>query len=117
MSTIKEFFSRLFGSKNQEVKDRNGYYFYVRCKKCGAPVRIRASKTSDFERDYDTGELTLRKEIMDGGCFSLMYATIKVNAAYQVVEQSVEGGEFITWEEYNALAHPPKAETGESSGA
>ena len=103
MSFLKNLISKLFGSSGGEIKDRDGLYFYIRCDKCGTPVRLRVHKFNDFQRDYDTGELFLRKEVMDGGCFSLMYATIRLNGAYKVIEQDVEGGEFISWEEYKAL--------------
>jgi hypothetical protein len=106
MSFLKNLFSSIFGSADREIKDPNGIYFYIRCNKCGTPVRTRADKAHDFERDYDTGELTWNKEVMDGGCFSLMYATVRMNGAFQVIEQSIEGGEFITWEEYKQLTQP-----------
>jgi hypothetical protein len=113
MAFFKKILSGIFGSEDREIKDRDGIYFYIRCNKCGTPVRIRANKHSDFQRDYDTGELLLRKEVMDGGCFSLMYATVRLNSAYQVIEKDVEGGEFLTWEEYRELT-PPK-DAGEHS--
>ena len=117
MSFFKNLIRKVVGASDGEIKDPNGMYFYIQCAKCGAPVRVRADKAHDFELDYDTGERVLRKEVMDGGCFSLMYATVRVNAAYQVIEQSVEGGRFISWEEYNRLAHPTKATTPEDEDA
>ncbi len=89
-----------------KAKDRDGYYFYVKCAKCGAAVRIRADKRHDFQQDYELGGYFLRKEIMDGTCFSLMYANLRLDSAYQTVEQSIEGGELITEKEYLALTHP-----------
>ena len=106
MAFFKNLISSIFGSTDGEIKDRDGLYFYIRCDKCGTPVRIRANKNNDFQRDYDTGELLLRKEVMDGGCFSLMYATIRLDSAYKVIDQEVEGGEFITWQEYKELTKP-----------
>ena len=44
--------------------------------------------------------------VSDGGCFSLMYATIRLDSAYKVIDQEVEGGEFITWQEYKELTKP-----------
>ncbi|MDF1514771.1 MAG: hypothetical protein P1S60_13260 [Anaerolineae bacterium] len=114
MSLIKHLFNKLFNTSHHEVKDSNGLYFYIQCAKCGTPVRIRIDKTRDLQRDYDTGEFFLRKEVMDGGCFSLMYAQIRFNSAYQVIEQTVEGGRFISWETYNQLAHPGPSTTPEN---
>jgi (2Fe-2S) ferredoxin len=46
------------------------------------------------------------KEIMDGTCFQLIYATIQFNPAYRIVDQEVKGGELIDWEQYQALTKP-----------
>jgi hypothetical protein len=104
MAFFKNLLNTIFGSASGEIKDREGLYFYVRCNKCGTPVRVRVNKYRDFQRDYDTGNLLLRKEVMDGGCFSLMYATIELDSSYKVIRQEIEGGEFITWDEYQQLA-------------
>lgn len=94
------------GSADNQPHDPDGIYFYVKCNKCGAPVRIRADKHHDLHHDYERGGYTLRKEIMDGTCFSLIYATLHFDEAYHIVEQEIEGGTFITWEAYQALAQP-----------
>jgi len=111
MSLFKKIIAGILGSPTQEIKDRNGILFYIRCGRCGTPVRIRADKYHDFHRDHETGELIMHKEIMDGGCFNLMHATIRVNGAYRIIHQEVEGGEFITWEEYNQQAPTSKSNT------
>jgi hypothetical protein len=96
----------IFGSADSQLRDPDGIYFYVKCDSCGVPVRIRADKHYDLHRDFEHGGYTLRKEIMDGGCFSLIYATLRFDDAFRIVEQEIEGGTFITWEEYQALARP-----------
>ncbi len=99
---------QLFTGSKQEIKDRDGIYIYVKCGKCGAPVRIRADRRHDLQRDFDsdTGGFILRKEVMDGSCFSLFYFTVHFDAAYHITAREIEGGEFITWEEYETLTHP-----------
>lgn len=96
----------IFGSADSQPRDPDGIYFYVKCDKCGAPVRIRVDKVHDLHRDYERGGYTLRKEIMDGTCFSLIYATLHFNDAFRIVEQEIEGGAFITWEEYQVMTQP-----------
>ncbi|MEJ5311531.1 MAG: hypothetical protein WHX52_17365 [Anaerolineae bacterium] len=103
LNKLRKLFS---GSGETQWRDQDGIYFYVKCNKCGSPVRIRADKHHDLHSDYDRGGYTLRKEIMDGTCFSLIYATIHFDEAYRIVEQEIEGGAFITAEEYQALAQP-----------
>ncbi len=94
-----------------EPHDKNGIYTYVKCAKCGAPVTVRADKLHDLQRDFESGGYILRKEVMDGTCFSLFYFTIHFDSAYRITKREIEGGEFITREEYQRLAHP----TGVSS--
>lgn len=106
MKWLERFRAALFGSSDQEIRDPDGIYLYVRCSRCGAPVRVRADKRHDLQRDYDSGGYVFHKEIMDGGCFQLMQATVRFDAAYRVIDQEIEGGEFITWETYRSLAHP-----------
>ena len=114
MAFLKKLLESIFGSAGGEVKDREGLYFYIRCSHCGTPVRIRVNKYNDFQRDYESGDLHLRKEVMDGGCFSLMYATIHLDSAYKVIHQEVEGGEFITFDEYRELSQHPDVKSGVS---
>ncbi len=115
MGFLKKIVDSIFGSAEGEVRDPDGIFLYVKCSRCGAPIRIRADKRHDLQRDYDTNEYILRKEIMDGTCFSLMQATVRYNAAYQVVDREIEGGEFISRDEYQELT-APKPEREEEAG-
>ena len=94
------------GGARREIRDPTGIYLYVKCDRCGAPVRVRADRGHDLQRDYDSGGYVLHKEIMDGSCFALMQATVHFDAGYNITEQEVTGGEFITWDEYAALTEP-----------
>ena len=104
MGLLKKIGQTLFGGSDASGQDRDGIYFYVKCGKCGTPVRIRADKRNDLSRDMDSGGYILRKEIMDDTCFRLMYATLHFDAGYHIVDRSIEGGEFITQEEFEAEA-------------
>jgi hypothetical protein len=106
MGILKKIRGALFGSPGGEIRDPAGIFLYVKCARCGAPVRVRADKYHDLQRDYDTGEFVLNKEIMDGSCFALMQATIRYDAGYRVIEQGITGGEFITWDQYVVLTTP-----------
>lgn len=93
---------KLFG-KGEKTQDPDGIYFYVQCDNCNEKLRIRADKKHDLVRDYDTGQLVWKKEIMDGRCFRLMYAHVIFDSQLRVKAQSIEGkGHFITEEEYLA---------------
>ena len=94
---------RLFGAGDTSDKDPDGIYFYVQCDNCGEKLRLRADKKYDLARDYETGELTWKKEIMDGRCFRIMHATVVLDSRFRIQSQEIEGqGHFITEEEYGS---------------
>jgi hypothetical protein len=103
MGFLKKILDAVTGGGSGRSRDREGLYIYVKCGRCGTPVRVRVSKYHDLQRDYDTGEMVLRKEIMDDKCFRLMDATVRFDPRYQVIDRKIQGGEFITEDEYRAL--------------
>ena len=82
-------------------RDPDGIYFYVRCGRCEQKLKVRADRRFDLVRDLDEGGYVLHKEMMDGTCFSLMYATVRFDEDKRIISQDVEGGEFISEEEFN----------------
>ena len=95
-------FDKLFG-KRPASADPDGIYFYVQCDHCGEKLRIRADRRHDLMRDFETGALVWKKEIMDARCFRLLYAQVKFDQNYRIKSQQIEGqGHFITQEEYEA---------------
>ncbi len=94
---------RFFRGSEKSAADDAGLYIYVKCGKCGAPVRIRADKEHDLQQDYDGDGFIYRKEVMDSRCYKLFHFTLTFDGAYNIIEREIEGGEFITEEEYQAL--------------
>ncbi len=113
--TRKKLKEALLGSPTGKTRDPDGIYLYVKCEKCGATLRVRADKRHDLQRDYDTGEYVLRKEMMDNSCFNLMQATVRFDPSYKIVERQIEGGTFISREDYEAAQPKPESESKESS--
>ena len=73
----------------------------MQCDHCGEKLRIRADKRHDLMRDFETGNLVWKKEIMDGRCFRIMHAHVVLDSNYQIKSQEIEGqGHFITPEEF-----------------
>jgi len=105
---LKKFIAAVLGSSSGEVRDPDGIYLYIKCHRCGAPVRVRADKRHDLQRDYDSGELILRKEVMDGTCFNMIQTTTRFDAGYKIIDQQIDGGDFISWDEYKKLTTPIK---------
>lgn len=109
MGFLKKIKAAIFGTAGGEIKDKEGIYFYVKCGKCGAPVRVRVNKFHDLQRDEDGDGFILHKEIMDGSCFRLMYATMHFDYNRRITTQEIDGGEYITWETYQSLTQPSAA--------
>ncbi len=81
-------------------------WLYVQCNKCGAPVAVRVNLFNDPSLD-DEGGYILRKEIMDNKCFRLMTAEMHLDEARHIKEQTIDGGKFITKQQYEQLTGKP----------
>jgi hypothetical protein len=95
---------RLFGGG---APPDQALHLYVRCGHCGAPLHVRAHLFNDLAVEYDEGEgvagYHLHKEMMDGRCFRLMYADVAFDRNRRELSRTIEGGEFISADEYQRL--------------
>jgi hypothetical protein len=96
LDKLKSLFS------SQAGQDPMALWLYVKCKRCGTPVAVRVNLRNDPSLDEDGNGYILRKEIMDDKCFALMRAEISFDLQRKIVDKTIEKGEFITAEEYNA---------------
>ena len=100
------FLRRLFGGSGRSSSD-GAIHLYVRCKRCGAPVHVRVDPRNDLLIEYsdedDTAGYRLIKEIMDSRCFRLMRAEIEYDHGRHELNRQIEGGTFITKDEYDQL--------------
>jgi hypothetical protein len=97
---------RLFGNDGAPAPD-NAIHLYVRCDRCGAPVHVRVDLRNDLVIEYgdddDASGYRLIKEIMDSRCFRLMRAEIEYDRGRREPSRQIEGGKFITKDEYDQL--------------
>jgi hypothetical protein len=104
----------LFGKGGGEPRD-NAFYYYVRCGKCGEAIRVRVDRANDLAQDFDgagdnpTG-YSVTKGVVGKKCFRTISVTIKFDGARREASRSVDGGEFITAEEYQAAQDEPASE-------
>lgn len=89
--------------KSASTSDPYVMWVYVKCKRCGTPVAVRVDLRNDPSLDDEGAGYILRKEIMDDKCFTLMRAELKFNSQRKIAEQTIDKGEFITREEYEAM--------------
>lgn len=91
--------------------DPNLFWYYVRCNRCGETVAVMARKGYDLVEEYEesansdapTG-YSLFKDVMGRSdtCFQQMRIEIRYNTTYEEMSRHIEGGMFITAEEYRA---------------
>ena len=101
------FLRRLFGG-NKEYVDKTGLYFYARCDNCGSGVKVRADKQHDLMNEG--GGYVWRKTIVDSRCFRRMQADVRLDSGHKVVSSELQGGEFISEAEYEAILAAKAAE-------
>ena len=96
---LRDRLKGLFGAEQAD----EALHFYVECDRCGARLHIRVHKQFDIMPDFEgKAAYFFRKEMMDDRCFQLMYATVWLDENYNVVDAEVQGGHFISREEYEA---------------
>jgi hypothetical protein len=98
------FLKKLLGL-GEPSGDPHGIFFYVQCDNCGAAVRLRVHRIHDLNREGSG--FVWRKTIVDSRCFRKIPTAVTFDNRYQVIEQEITGGRYITAEEYAALQNPP----------
>jgi hypothetical protein len=108
---------RLFGGSGAPAMD-NAIHLYVRCNRCSAPVHVRVDPRNDLVIEYgddeDASGYRLIKEIMDSRCFRIMRAEIEYDRGRRELSRQIEGGTFVTKDEYDQLV--AKSEQEQAAG-
>ena len=96
---------RLFGGG--AAPSDGAIHLYVRCNHCGAPVHARIDPRNELMIEYgdddDAAGYQLHKEMMDARCFRLMRAEVAYDRSRRELSRQIEGGTFISKEEYDQL--------------
>ena len=104
------FFQKLVSlfSPSQARREGNVLWLYVRCNRCGEVIRNRVNLTSEAsaaaydDRGRPTGYLVRKTLVGSRRCYQPIEVTLTLDARRQVVEQAIEGGQFVTAEDYAA---------------
>lgn len=77
-----------------------GYYFSVRCKRCGETLRGRVDMRNDLSIDYGEGDGQVsyfcRKVLIgEQRCFQTIEVELRFDGRHTLIERQVQGGEFI----------------------
>ncbi|MBN2073750.1 MAG: hypothetical protein JW770_07385 [Actinobacteria bacterium] len=94
LNSIKNFFAAPADTGSRFV------VFKVKCDRCGEEITVRASKTSDISRVYESethgdAEYFLRKEILGNKCNNLIYADIYFGPGFNIISKDITGGKFL----------------------
>lgn len=108
MSIFRKLFGGLLsGGRRAEDAGGNALWLYVRCGACGETVRARINREYDLSAEFDEASdvpagYQVRKEIMGRDCFRRIRVDVSFDAQRRPTEQHIEGGAFITREEFEA---------------
>jgi hypothetical protein len=99
--------TRLFGRR----PPREGHaalWIYVRCRRCGEAIRIRADRRYDLVSEMrDPGEAgpayTMHKDIVGERCFQRIAVDLAFDHRQHIIAQQITGGEFLTEAQYRVL--------------
>ena len=97
---LLEKLASLFGARGGSGTD-DAIHIYVECERCKSKVHVRLDRRHDISL-REEGGYYVRKEIMDSKCFRLMVAEITFDSAYRIQSQEVQGGRFLTRQEFEA---------------
>ena len=88
-------------------EDPEGYWVYVQCDRCDEKLRCRIHLHNDLSIRYgkkpraDT-YISHKTIIGSGSCFQPIELSLVFNDQREVIEREIEGGRFITAEDYAA---------------
>ncbi|HEX9116987.1 MAG TPA: hypothetical protein VGA61_13035 [Anaerolineae bacterium] len=93
---------------------------YVQCTRCDEPLAVRVDMRNEPSLADDGETYIVRKGLVGSGkrrCFQTIEVILKYNANKQETDRQVNGGRFITAEEYEALVAtwPPPEEQEEDA--
>ncbi len=82
-------------------------YIYVRCQRCGEVIRLRMDRRFDLEQEFGETLVTgfvANKDILGRKCPNLIRVHIEYDSSYRPRTKDIEGGQFISRQEYEAGA-------------
>jgi hypothetical protein len=97
----------------------NEYWVYAKCRRCGEPLKTRINLANDPSLADDGETFIVRKGLVGTGarrCFQTVEVTMQFSQdKRQVIDRQITGGEFLTLEEYEALASQPAQQEQEDA--
>lgn len=83
--------------------EKTGIFMYTQSKK-GSFFRTILRKGYDFQINYDEGgALILDKELVGNAADDILSVHLELNENYKVISSEINGGKFLTPQEYEEL--------------
>jgi hypothetical protein len=99
MGFLDSLKSLLSGAGGQ---DRDGYWIYVRCRRCGEVIKTCLDLRSSLSIRDEGGFIVRKTLIGRQHCFQRIEVTLIFDDNRQLVEREIAHGDFITAEEFEA---------------
>jgi len=93
----------LFGGGGE--RDKDAYWIYVRCRRCGEPLKTRINLSNDVSRREEGGFMVHKTLVGSQRCFERIEVTLVYDGNLQVVEREIARGDFITPQEFEAAGN------------
>jgi hypothetical protein len=102
------FMDKLKGLVSAPGEEPNVIWLHVRCNRCGEGIRSRINLEYDLtpvyaEEGAEEGYAVRKVLIGSGHCFQPVEVTLHFDPQRRITAQEINGGEFITTEEYACL--------------
>jgi hypothetical protein len=99
------WFKRLFASARRSRQADTALWLYVCCSRCGEAIQVRVDRRYDLASEWrDPGEpgpaYSMHKDIVGDRCFQRISVEAGFDTSFQIVEQRIRGGTFLTEEAY-----------------
>src|SRR5262245_12366114 len=79
-----------------------GYYYYVRCNRCGEVIRVRINPMNDLSANDDNEGWFTRKVIVGKRCYNRMEADFNYDNKRKLVDSQISGGTLVDKAAYDA---------------
>lgn len=95
-----------------QLSDHRSYWVYLRCARCGEPLRARIDLHNDLSVEYGDrnaeDRFFVRKQVIGSGiCFQSIEIELTFDLQRSLIDRSITGGEFISQEEYETEVEEP----------
>ncbi|MBI2940620.1 MAG: hypothetical protein HYY04_09305 [Chloroflexi bacterium] len=110
MSVLGRLIGTIFGGGGGSRNgDDHAMHYFVKCKKCGEKFRVRIDHRWDLSQEFDDGGsgdavsgYSVTKSLVGSRCFRPITLQIQFDRGRREASRTIDGGEFISREEYEA---------------